>query len=155
MAKEKTPEQIYKGNKRKAKIMAIMSPVVFWGLIALSILCVVLAIRHSFGNIAEITTLLDDKVYTGEEIEANYHYLLEKYGEWTIGSGGYGFTVRFINISHALFSGLMITNLILAVVFFISAFLLGKWLLPKIAKQINVENQDMVNITILKQSKKG
>ena len=154
--KKKTPEQVYKGNKRKAKLLAILAPVVFWGFIVISVFCVVLAFKHSFGNIAEIMRLLDDKVYTGEQIETNYNFLLNKYGEWTIGSGGYGFTIRFINIGKALFSGLMITNIILAVVFFVSAFVLGKWLLPKIAHQINVENQDMVNLTILKnQENKG
>jgi flagellar biogenesis protein FliO len=61
-----------------------------------------------------------------------------------------GFQITFVNIGHALFSGLMVANVFLSVVFLISAYLLGKWLLPKLAEQITQDNQDMVNLTILK-----
>ena len=90
------------------------------------------------------------KKYTGQQIEVNYANLIEKYGEWIIGSGDGGFLITFINIGKALFSGFMITNFILSIVFFISAYVLGKWFLPKLSEQITADNQDMVNITILK-----
>jgi hypothetical protein len=121
--------------------------------LALAILCLIFAIKNSFGNIAEICSLLENKNYTGEQLQTNYNYLVEKYGEWTIGTGANGFQITFINIAKALFSGLMITNCILSVVLFVSAYVLGKWLLPKIAEQILIDNQDMVNMTILKNQK--
>lgn len=151
--KQLTPEEIYKRNQKKSKVLRILAPICFWGFLALSVLCLIFAIRHSFGNVAEICNLLDSKKFTGEELQANYNYLIEKYGEWVIGNGGTGFQITFVNIGHALFSGLMITNCIFFVVFLVSAYVLGKWLLPKLSAQILLDNQDMVNLTILKNQK--
>lgn len=150
--KELTAEEIYRKNQKKAKFLKIISPVCFWGFWVLAILCFVLAVRYSIGNMVEIMDLLDDKIYTGEELQANYDFLVAKYGEWGIGNGGAGFTLRFINIGHALFSKAFIFYSVMAVFFVSGAFILGKWVLPKIAKHIETENQDMVNITILKNS---
>lgn len=152
--KQKTPQEIYKGNQKKSKILRISAPIVFWVFIALSILCLILAIKNSFGNVAEIIDLLDSKRFTGAELQANYSYLVAKYGEWLIGNGGAGFQITFVNIGHALFSGLMITSLVLCVVFLAGAYILGKWVLPKLAEQILIENQDMVNMKVLEQSNK-
>ena len=148
--KQLTPEEIYKRNQKKSKVLKILAPICFWGFLALAIICLILAIKNSFGNVAEIINMLDTKKYTGEELQANYQFLVEKYGEWVIGNGGAGFQITFVNIGHALFSGLMITNCIFFVVFLVSAYLLGKWLLPKLSAQILLDNQDMVNLTILK-----
>ena len=148
--KQLTPEEIYKRNQKKSKVLRILAPICFWGFLALAIICLILAIKNSFGNVAEIINMLDTKKYTGEELQANYQFLVEKYGEWVIGNGGAGFQITFLNIGHALFSGLMITNCIFFVVFLVSAYLLGKWLLPKLSAQILLDNQDMVNLTILK-----
>lgn len=152
--KQLTPEEIYKRNQKKSKVLRILAPICFWGFLALSIICLILAIKNSFGNVAEIINMLDTKKYTGEELQANYQFLVEKYGEWVIGNGGAGFQITFVNIGHALFSGLMITNCIFFVVFLVSAYLLGKWLLPKLSAQILLDNQDMVNLTILKDHSK-
>lgn len=151
--KQLTPEEIYKRNQKKSKVLRILAPICFWGFLALAVLCLIFAIRHSFGNVAEICNLLDSKNFTGEELQANYNYLVGKYGEWVIGNGGTGFQITFVNIGHALFSGLMITNCIFFVVFLVSAYVLGKWLLPKLSAQILLDNQDMVNLTILKNQK--
>ena len=148
--KQLTPEEIYKRNQKKSKVLRILAPICFWGFLALAIICLILAIKNSFGNVAEIINMLDTKKYTGEELQANYQFLVEKYGEWVIGNGGAGFQITFVNIGHALFSGIMITNCIFFVVFLVSAYLLGKWLLPKLSAQILIDNQDMVNLTILK-----
>lgn len=148
--KQRTPQEIYKLNQKKSKVLRISAPIVFWVFIALSILCLILAIKNSFGNIAEIIDLLDSKAYTGTELQANYDYLTAKYGEWLIGNGGAGFQITFVNIGHALFSGLMITSLVLCVLFFAGAYILGKWVLPKLAEQILIDNQDYVNMQILK-----
>ena len=148
--KQLTPEEIYKRNQKKSKVLRILAPICFWGFLALAIICLILAIKNSFGNVAEIINMLDKKTYTGEELQANYQFLVEKYGEWVIGNGGSGFQITFVNIGHALFSGLMITNCIFFVVFLVSAYLLGKWLLPKLSAQILLDNQDMVNLIILK-----
>ena len=148
--KEKTGEEIYKSNQKKAKIFRILTPIVFWVLIGAAILCFILAIRHSLGNIAEITNKLNTKKFTGEELQANYNELIAKYGEWTIGNGGAGFQIRFVNIGRAAFSGIMIANFTLSGIFLLSAFLLGKWILPKTATIIEQNNIDMVNLTILR-----
>ena len=151
--KELSAEEIYKKNQKKAKVFKRLAPICFWGFLALSIMCLIFAIKNSFGNMAEILDLLDSKKYNGEQIEQNYLFLIDKYGEWVIG-GSNGFTITFVNVGKALFSGLMITNLILCVLFLVSAYVLGKWALPKISEQILTDNQDMVNMTILKQKDK-
>ena len=94
--------------------------------------------------------MLDAKKFDGTQLQENYTYLANKFGEWVIGNGSHGFQITFINIGHAVFSGLMVINVFLSITFLISAYLLGKWLLPKIAEQITQDNQDMVNLTILK-----
>lgn len=148
--KELSAEEIYKRNQKRSKVLRRIAPFVFWGLMALSLMCFIISVRNSYGNIVEILHMLDDKAYTGEQLSANYNYLINKYGEWIIGSGGSGFTITFINIGRALFSGLMITCNILSGVFFVLAYVLGKWLLPKISAQLLIDNQDMVNLEILK-----
>ena len=152
--KQLTQEEVYKRNQKKSKVLRILAPICFWGFLALAIICLIFAIKNSFGNVAEIINMLDTKKYTGEELQANYQFLVERYGEWVIGNGGAGFQITFVNIGHALFSGLMITNCIFFVVFLVSAYLLGKWLLPKLSAQILIDNQDMVNLIILKGAKK-
>jgi hypothetical protein len=151
--KELNAEEIYKKNQCKAKFFKNISPIVFWGCLAISLICLFFAVRNSFGNIAEICNLLDSKKYNDLEIERNYYLLIDKYGEWIIGTAGNGFTITFINIGKALFSGLMIINCILSVLFLVSAYLLGKWAFPHLASQILIDNQDMVNLTILKNNK--
>ena len=146
-----TQEEIYKKNQKKAKIFKILSPVVFWGCLALAIIALIFAIHNSFGNIAEICHLLDNKSYNGEQIAENYNYLKDKWGEWVIGDGSNGFCIVFINIGHALFSGVMMTSCLLSVTFLVCAWVLGKWLFPQISNQILQENTDMVNLTILRE----
>ena len=152
--KELTPEEIYKRNQKRSKVLRILSPIVFWGCLALAIICIIFAIKNSFGNVAEICSLLDSKKFTGEQLEQNYTYLCGKYGEWVIGTGGNGFVITFVNVGKALFSGLMIFNVFLSIFFLVCAFLLGKWILPKISAQLLIDNQDMVNLEILKSKDK-
>ena len=154
MKKTLTSEQLYKRNQKWAKALKILTPICFWLFLALGVLFLFLAIRNSFGNVAEIIDKLDKTQYTGEQLQENYNELIEKYGEWIIGNGSAGFTISFINIKKAVFSGVMITSGILCIVFFISSYVLGKWLLPKLANQIVQENQDMVNLQVLKNADK-
>lgn len=151
--KELTPEEIYKRNQKRAKIMRKIAPFVFWGFIGIAIVCFILAIHNSLGNINEIIQQLNSKKYTGEELQAHYNALVEKYGEWVIGNGGAGFTIKFVNIARAAFSGIMIANFIFCGVSIILAYLLGKWILPKMATTLEQQNVDMVNLTILKKDK--
>lgn len=152
--KELTPEEIYKRNQKISKLLKILAPICFWGFLALAVLCLIFAIKNSFGNVAEIIRLLDSKQYTGEELRANYEFLTNKYGEWVIGNGNAGFQITFVNIAKALFSGLAITNFILFIVFLVSAYVFGKWVLPKVSAQIIQDNQDMVNLVVLKGANK-
>lgn len=140
---------IYKKNQQKVKTIAILTPIIFWVLIGLSIICLISSIKNSIGNIVEISDLLDSQKYNGEQLKSNYTYLVDKYGEWVVGSGSNGFTLVFINIKNAMFSGFAILNGIMFIVFLLSAFILGKWLLPYWGKKIEQQNQDMVNIAIL------
>lgn len=151
--KELTPEELYKRNQKRAKIMRKIAPFVFWGFIGIAIVCFILAIHNSLGNINEIIQQLNSKKYTGEELQAHYNALIEKYGEWVIGNGGAGFTIKFVNIARAAFSGIMIANFIFCGVSIILAYLLGKWILPKMATTLEQQNVDMVNLTILKNDK--
>lgn len=153
--KQLTPEEIYKRNQKKSKVLRILSPICFWGFLALSVICLVFAVKNSFGNVAEIIEMLDTHSHTGDELQANYQYLIVKYGEWVIGNGGSGFQITFVNVGRALFSGLAIANAIFCVVFLVSAYVLGKWLLPKLSAQILIDNQDMVNMVVLKGQNKG
>lgn len=150
MKKELTAEQIYKRNQRRSKRLRALAPVTYWTCLALAVVCFIFAVKNSFGNVGEIISMLDSKKYSGDELEANYNYLISKYGEWVVGSGGSGFMITFINIGNALFSGLMITNCVMCVIFWMSAYILGKWLLPKFAADAQLQNQDMVNLTVLR-----
>ena len=152
--KELTPEDIYKRNQKKAKVLRRLAPVCFWGCLILSVVCFALAVKNSFGNIAEIIEMLNSRKFDGQTLRSNYDFLTDKYGEWVIGNGSAGFQITFINIGHALFSGVMIVSFTLSIFFLISAYVLGKWLLPKISAEILIENQDMVNLTILKNADK-
>lgn len=141
---------LYKKNQSKQKWIGVLTPITFWVLIALSVICVILALKNSFGNIDEITRLLDNKAYNGEQLQANYNALIDKYGEWVIGTGNNGFTLVFINIKNAIFSGFVVLNGVMSVIFLVSAFVLGKWILPLLKERYATQNQDMVNLTILK-----
>lgn len=143
-------QEKYKSNTKKSKIYARISPVVYWGLLALSLFCLYIALKNSLGNFAEMVDMLDKKTYTGEQLQTNYNYLIERYGEWIIGNGSNGFQISFINVKNVIFSGVMITNFCFAVMFFVFANLLGKWLLPLYAKKLKEDSQDMVNMEILK-----
>ena len=60
--------------------------------------------------------------------------LWKKWGEWTvIGNDGSAFEVSFVNIGVALFSGLMKTYLILTIISFSTAIIVGKVLFPKLS----------------------
>ena len=154
MKKELTSTEIYKKNTKRAKILKLCSPIVFWSCIALSVILLVVALKNSFGNIAEIIHLLDDKKYTGDQLSENYAFLIDKYGEWLIGNGSNGFTIKFINIGKALFSGVAVISLFFSVLFLVGAFLVGKWLLPMLSQSITQQNQDNVNLTTLEMADK-
>ena len=144
------PEQIYKRIQRKSKLFSILAPVVLWTFLGLTILFFCLMIKNSVGNLTEIFDLLDKKTLTGEELSRNYQYLIEKYGEWTIvGNNGGTFSVHFVNIKNAFFSGLMITYCILTMVSFGISIIVGKVLFPKLSQYYKDNNQDMVNLATL------
>lgn len=145
---------LYKKNQKTAKVIGVITPICFWGLVALSVICLIFAVRNSVGNIIEITELLDTRYYNAVEIEQNYNYLIDKFGEWVIGSGSNGFTLVFVNIGNAMFGGFAVFNGVMSVLFLVSAFILGKWVLPYTKNSIEQRNQDIVNLTILDKEEK-
>ena len=148
-------EDIYKKNKRKAKNLKIMTPLVFWTLLLLTLIFFCLMIQNSVGNVTEILRLLDDEIYTSTEIQENYKMLVEKWGEWEIiGADSAGLVVRYVDIRNALFSGLMITYMILCIVSFVLAFLLGKIVLPTMRKYYETNNDEIVDMATLKTAAK-
>lgn len=149
-----TKQELYEKNRKKAKVLKTAAPIVFWGLLILAVLFFIVALKNSVGNMDEITSLLNSKKFTGEELQANYLYLTEKYGEWVIGNGGTGFTLTFINVKNAVFGGFAVFTGIVSIVCFIGAWVLGKWLFPSLSEKITQANQDMVNLTVLENSEK-
>lgn len=146
-----TPEQLYKKNRTKAKWFKRLSPIIFWVFLGLAILFFIFMIDNSVGNITEIISLLDGDVYNELELEQNYQMLVEKYGEWAIigNEGSSIFTVRFIDIRQAFFSGLMMTFLVLSILCLAIAIIVGKIVFPKLAQLYTDNNQDMVNMATL------
>ena len=148
--KNLTPEQMYKKNQYKAKLFKRLAPIVFWTFLGLSILFFILMIQNSVGNITEIISLLDKDNLTGEQIQNNYQYLVDKWGEWTIvGEHGGVFSIQFVDIQNAFFSGLMATFLTLGIVCLFISILCGKIILPKMAQYYTDNNQSMVDIATL------
>lgn len=150
MAKALTSEQQYKRNQKRAKFIKRLAPICFWGMIGIAIFAFVLAIRYSVGNVIEIIHMLNKKAFNGEQLQQNYEILIQKYGEFVVGNGGMGFQIRFVNIGNALFSKMMVFYLITGLIMLGGAFVLGKWALPRIAREIDERNQDLVNLTVLR-----
>ena len=145
-----TPEQIYKRNQFRAKIFKNLAPIIFWSFLGLSILFFILMISNSVGNITEIISMLDKESLTGEQLQENYQYLVDKWGEWTIvGKNAGMFSIQFIDIRQAFFSGLMITFLTLGIICLIISVVAGKIVLPKLAQYYTDNNQSMVDIATL------
>lgn len=109
--------------------------------------------KNSIGNITEILDLLDSDKYTGIQIEQNYYNLVDRWGEWEIISGT-GISVRYINISNALFSGAMITFSTLTIISLFIAILFGKIVFPLLAKHFKNANDEMVDMATLKSAAK-
>ena len=143
---EKTSEQIYKGNKKKAKLFKTLSVISFYVFLVLTFIFLGFMLRNSIGNITDILHKLDGNIYTGEEIIANYNELAARWGEWEI----IGASVRYIDIGNALFSGLMITYSTLAIVSICLALILGKMIFPLLKKYYENTNEEMVDLATLK-----
>ena len=94
--------------------------------------------------------MLDKDSLTGEQIQENYQILVDKWGEWTIvGEHGGVFSVQFVDIKNAFFSGLMVTFLTLGLVCLFISILCGKIIFPKLAQYYTDNNQSMVDIATL------
>lgn len=112
-------------------------------------------IKNSVGNIVEILDLLDKNKYLPEQIQENYQMLIQKWGEWElVGENSAGFVVRYVDVRNALFSGLMITYMVLTIIFFVLSFVIGKILFPQLAKIYTNNNDEMVDLATLKSAQK-
>lgn len=107
-------------------------------------------LKNSIGNVTEIINLLDKKLYSGVQIQENYKYLIEKWGEWEIiGENGAGLVIRYVNIRNALFSGLMVTYCILSMVTIVCGIVFGKIVFPLLSKHYKNYNEEMVDLATL------
>lgn len=108
-------------------------------------------VKNSVGNVIEILQLLDKDNYSGVQLEQNYQALIERWGEWEIvNAGSAGLVVRYVDIGHALFSGLMITYGTFTLVCFCLALILGKLTFPLLAKHFVSSNEEIVDMATLK-----
>ena len=106
-------------------------------------------IENSIGNVVDILNLLDKDVYTGEQIQQNYFDLIEKWGEWEIVGNAGGYSIRYVDVGNALFSGLMISYSCLCGASLCLAILFGKIVFPLLAKMYKNANEEMVDMATL------
>lgn len=150
-----TAEQIYHKNKRIAKIFAIITPIVWYLFLVLTIIFFIFMLRNSLGNILEISQMLDKDLWTRVELQKNYQILVEKWGEWEIvGAGGGGIAIKYVDITKALFSGIAIIFATLSFVSFVIAIVLGKIILPLLCKHYKNMNDELVDIATLQSAAK-
>lgn len=118
--------------------------------LALTIIFFGLMVQNSVGNVTEILNLLDKDVYSGEELIENYQYLVDKWGEWEIiGENSVGLVIRYVDVSNALFSGLMMIYMSLTIASLVIAIVLGKLIFPLLAKMYKNANDEMVDMATL------
>lgn len=150
-----TTEQLYQGNKRKAKIFSRLAPIVWWVFASLAVLFIILALENSVGNVLTILELLDDEVYSAAEIREHYGMLAEQWGEWElVGEDNTIFAIRYINVANAMFSGVMKIFFTLGIIFFVLAVALGKLVFPALAKSYTGNNEELVNLATLQSAEK-
>ncbi len=66
--------------QKKAKILRLVTPIVSWVFLALTITFVILAIRNSLVAFSEAHALLDKDIYSTEQIRIHYEQLTAQYG---------------------------------------------------------------------------
>ena len=142
--------QVYKKELKKSEVLKKLAPVVFFTFILLALFFVYLTLKNSIGNIKEILYMLDKKIFNGEQIEQNYLYLIEKYGEWEIIGGKAGkFSIRFIDIKKAIFGSVMTVYFILCIVCFVIAIGIGHILFPMLSKYYEKSSKYIVDVATL------
>lgn len=95
--------------------------------------------------------MLDKSKYSGDELVANYQYLVAKWGEWElVGEGMSGLVIRYVNVGNALFSSLMVTFFVLAIIILLFGIIFGKIVFPCMVKYYTNNNESMVDIATLK-----
>lgn len=145
-----TPEQVYKKNKKKSKTYKVLSPIFWYTFLCVFLLFIGLTFKNSVGNVLEILELLDTEKYSGAEVKTHYQMLVEQWGEWTIvGEENSSLVVKYVNVSNAMFSGLMVTYCILSAISLLCAVLFGKIVFPMLAKHYETTNTELVNLTSL------
>lgn len=148
---EPSAEQIYRANKKKVKIYTILGPVTWYVFLALALCFLGLALKNSVGNVLNIIERLDKEIYTAAEIRQNYTDLAQRWGEWEIvGEENSVFTIRYINVANAMFSGVMKTFFALTIVALIVAILFGKIVFPALKKMHTINNEELVDLATLK-----
>lgn len=106
-------------------------------------------IENSVGNVIEINTLLDKELYNTVELQENYNYLSEKWGEWETGAMSGGVKITYVNVMNAMFSGLMKINMILCVASLTISFMFGKIIFPLLAKVYTEQNDTLIDLATI------
>ena len=137
-------EKIYEKNLFRSRLFKTLSPIIKYTFLILSIIFLIQAFKNSIGNVMDIFKLLDKDVYNRAEIADNYRMLVEKWGEWSIiGQEGSTFTVSFIDVSKAFFSGMMKLYSVLTITSFGLSITLGSILFPKLKEHYEEENKHL------------
>lgn len=84
----------------------------------------------------------------------NYNFLVDKWGEWEIIGGGAGLNIRYVDVGHAFFSGLMITYTTLTIICLCLSILFGKLVFPLMSKMYKNANDEMVDMATLTSASK-
>lgn len=95
-----------------------------------------------------ILRMLDKDKYAEEQIAQNYQILAEQWGEMTITNVG-GFQIKYIDINKAFFNGASITYLVLTIIMFTMAIILGKIVLQQLAKMYTSANTQMADLAAI------
>jgi hypothetical protein len=146
-----TVEQIYTKNEKKRKVFAILGSVTWYSFLSLAVLFFGLTADNSFGNLAEIVNLLDENTYTQEELNANYEYLVDKWGELEIAdTNSSESSIKYIDVEQALFSDSMSTYSILSLGAFVAAVTFGKITFPLLVRHFRKNNAEMAEMITIK-----
>lgn len=146
---EISAEQIYRQNKKKAKVFQRLAPIIRIVFLVLAVVFFWQMIENSVGNVIEINNLLDKEIYNAAELQENYEYLVDKWGEWETGAMSGGVKITYVNVMKAMFSGLMKLFMIFSITSLLISVLFGKIVFPLMAKIFTEQNDTLIDLATI------